>query len=155
MRKLVIILDLSQLLITTAIIIGFDLSLSSTVFFLNLLAERGGIGSDMGKISFAILLLQDIAVIPLLTLISMLAGGEISIAESGLTLLYDLAVIASLLLIGKYALNPILDKIVASQDPEVFVAVAVLLVLSLAKLMELLGLSMALGALVADLMLAE
>jgi len=171
MRKLVIVLGLSQLLITsaiiytfclsldlpdqTAIIIGFGLSLSSTAFCLNLLAERGGIGSDMGKIAFAILLLQDIAVVPLLTLISMLAGGEISIAESGLTLLYDVAVIAGLLLTGKYALNPILDKIVASQDPEVFVAVAVLLILSTAKLMELLGLSMALGALIAGLMLAE
>jgi len=171
MRKLVIVLGLSQLLITTAIIytfclsidlpsqtaiiIGFGLSLSSTAFCLNLLAERGGISSDMGKIAFAILLLQDIAVVPLLTLISMLAGGEISIAESGLTILYDVAVIAGLLLTGKYALNPILDKIVASQDPEVFIAVAVLLVLSTAKLMELLGLSMALGALIAGLMLAE
>ncbi len=171
MRKLVIVLGLSQLLITaaviyafclaiglsnqTAIIIGFGLSLSSTAFCLNLLAERGGIGSDMGKIAFAILLLQDIAVVPLLALISMLAGGEFSIAESGLTLLYDVAVIAGLLLVGKYALNPILDKIVASQDPEVFVAVAVLLALSTAKLMELLGLSMALGALIAGLMLAE
>jgi len=171
MRKLVIVLGLSQLLITTAviylfclsidlpnqtaIIIGFGLSLSSTAFCLNLLAERGGISSDMGKMAFAILLLQDIAVVPLLALISMLAGGEISIAESGLTILYDVAVIAGLLLMGKYALNPILDKIVASQDPEVFVAVAVLLVLSSAKLMESLGLSMALGALIAGLMLAE
>jgi len=171
MRKLVIILGLSQLLITTAIIyafcisldlssqtaiiIGFGLSLSSTAFCLNLLAERGGIGSDMGKIAFAILLLQDIAVVPLLALISMLAGGDFSVTNSGLNILYAVTAIASLLLIGKYALNPILDKIVASQDPEVFVAVAVLLVLSSAQLMDFLGLSMALGALVAGLMLAE
>ncbi len=171
MRKLVIGLGLSQLLLTAfvlygvaillgvsqydAIIIGFGLSLSSTAFCLNILAERGGIITVMGQMSFAVLLLQDIAVVPLLALISMLAGGDINVTESGVNILYALAAIVTLLLIGRYLLNPILDKIVASQDPEVFVAVAVLLVLGVAWIMEFVGLSMALGAFLAGLMLAE
>jgi monovalent cation:proton antiporter-2 (CPA2) family protein len=171
MRTLVAGLGLSQLLVTaiviycfclffdlnsqTSLIIAFGLSLSSTAFCLNLLAERGGISTEMGKMSFAILLLQDIAVVPLLALISMLAGSDISASESALNILYAFLSISGLLLIGRYLLNPILDKIVASQDPEVFVAVAVLLVLSVAWIMELLGLSMALGAFIAGLMLAE
>lgn len=109
----------------------------------------------MGQMSFAILLLQDIAVVPLLALISMLAGGDISAGDSGLHILYAALSIAGLLLVGRYLLNPVLDKIVASQDPEVFVAVAVLLVLSVAWIMESIGLSMALGAFIAGLMLAE
>lgn len=144
MRKLVIGLGFSQLLLTamviylfcllfnlspqTSLIIAFGLSLSSTAFCLNLLAERGGISTEMGQMSFAILLLQDIAVVPLLALISMLAGGDISAGDSGLNILYAALSIAGLLLVGWYLLNPVLDKIVASQDPEVFVAVAVLLV---------------------------
>jgi monovalent cation:proton antiporter-2 (CPA2) family protein len=171
MRKLVIGLGFSQLLLTamviylfsllfnlspqTSLIIAFGLSLSSTAFCLNLLAERGGISTEMGQMSFAILLLQDIAVVPLLALISMLAGGDISAGDSGLNILYAALSIAGLLLVGRYLLNPVLDKIVASQDPEVFVAVAVLLVLSVAWIMESIGLSMALGAFIAGLMLAE
>lgn len=171
MRKLVIGLGLSQLLVTalviylfcllfdltpqTSLIIAFGLSLSSTAFCLNLLAERGGISTEMGEMSFAILLLQDIAVVPILALISMLAGGDISASDSGLNILYAALSIAGLLFVGRYLLNPVLDKIVASQDPEVFVAVAVLLVLSVAWVMKLIGLSMALGAFIAGLMLAE
>ncbi len=171
MRKQVVGLGLSQLLITAlvlygialalgvsqnnAIIIGFGLALSSTAFCLNLLAERGGIATVMGQMSFSILLLQDIAVVPLLALVSMLAGGDIDAAESGINLLYAITAIVALLLVGRYLLNPVLDKIVASQDPEVFVAVAVLLVLGVAWIMEKVGLSMALGAFLAGLMLAE
>jgi len=171
MRKLVLGLGAGQLLITAAIlfivsivlgvsvnesiIIGFGLALSSTAFCLNLLAERGGITTIMGKMSFAILLFQDIAVVPLLALTSMLAGGEVNAAESGMNLLHAITAICTLLLIGRYLLNPVLDKIVASQDPEVFIAVAVLLVLGVAWIMEFVGLSMALGAFLAGLMLAE
>jgi len=171
MRKLVIGLGATQLLITAlllygaslwlgvsqhnAIIIGFGLALSSTAFCLNLLAERGGIATIMGQASFSILLLQDIAVVPLLALVSMLAGGDIDAAESGLSLLYAITAIVTLLIVGRYLLNPVLDKIVASQDPEVFISVAVLLVLGVAWIMKLVGLSMALGAFLAGLMLAE
>jgi len=171
MRKMVIGLGAGQLFLTaavlygvaigfgisekSAIIIGFGLALSSTAFCLKLLAERGGISTLMGRMSFAVLLFQDLAVVPLLALVSFLAdsSGTNTISES--SFLYGAAAIIGLLLVGRYLLNPILGRIVASQDPEVFIAVAVLLVLGAAWLMELVGLSMALGAFLAGLMLAE
>jgi len=171
MRKMVAGLGLGQLLITAAIIfsiaiafglprdaaivISFGLALSSTAFCLKLLAERGGISTVMGRMSFSILLLQDLAVVPLLALVSLLAGQEAGAEAAEFNYLYAIFVIIGLLLAGRYLLNPILGRIVASQDPEVFISVALLLVLGVAWLMESVGLSMALGAFLAGLMLAE
>lgn len=172
MRKMVIGLGMGQLFVSaaiiygvalllgishqSAIIIGFGLALSSTAFCLNLLAERGGISTTMGRMSFSVLLLQDLAVVPLLALISLLAGADAGgVSGSSFNLVYAVLVIIALLVVGRYLLNPILDKIVASQDPEVFIAVAVLLVLGVAWIMESVGFSMALGAFLAGLMLAE
>ena len=171
MRKMVLGLGLGQLLITAgvlyslalsfgvsqhaAIIIGFGLALSSTAFCLKLLAERGGISTLMGQMSFSILLLQDLAVVPLLALVSMFAGGDAGTAGSTFSFTYAVLVIIALLVAGHYLLNPILGRIVASQDPDVFVALAVLLVLGMAWIMESIGFSMALGAFLAGTMLAE
>lgn len=171
MRKMVLGLGLGQLLITAgvlyslalsfgvsqhaAIIIGFGLALSSTAFCLKLLAERGGISTLMGQMSFSILLLQDLAVVPLLALVSMFAGGEAGTAGSTFSFTYAVLIIIALLVAGHYLLNPILGRIVASQDPDVFVALAVLLVLGMAWIMESIGFSMALGAFLAGTMLAE
>jgi len=171
MRHLVIGLGLGQLLITaaviygiavwfgvshqSAIIVGFGLALSSTAFCLQLLAERGGISTQMGRRVFAILLTQDIAVVPLLALISVLAGSESGVAIDGYNILYAIEAIVVLLLVGHFLLNPFLSKIVSSQDPEVFIAAAVLLVLGVAWIMDQVGLSMALGAFLAGVMLAD
>ncbi|OUR72518.1 transporter [Methylophaga sp. 41_12_T18] len=171
MRRLVIGLGVGQLLITAgavygiaiwlgvsqkeAIIIGFGLALSSTAFCLKLLSERGGIMTVMGRMSFSILLLQDLAVVPLLALVAYLGGGESATAESGSGLLMPILVIIAMLFAGRYLLNPILGRLVASRDPEVFIAVAVLLVLGVAWIMESVGFSMALGAFLAGIMLAE
>jgi len=171
MRKLVVGLGLGQLLLTAgiiyiaamafgvsqneAIIIGFGLALSSTAFCLKLLAERGGISTRMGQMSFSILLLQDLAVVPLLALVSFLAGGQADAAEPSMNMMYSVLIIIALLVAGHYLLNPILGKIVSSQDPDVFVALAVLLVLGMAWIMESIGFSMALGAFLAGTMLAE
>jgi Kef-type K+ transport system membrane component KefB/voltage-gated potassium channel Kch len=173
MRKMVIGLGLGQVLITagliygiaiwfgvsqkSAIIVGFGLALSSTAFCLQLLAERGGISTVMGRMSFSILLLQDLAVVPLLALVSYFAsGGDPAAAmEPGLKPLYAVLVIIALLFAGRYLLNPVMGRIVASQDPEVFIALSVLLVLGVAWIMESVGFSMALGAFLAGVMLAE
>lgn len=171
MRYLVIGLGLGQLLITaavlygialyldvshqSAIIVGFGLALSSTAFCLQLLAERGGISTPMGRRVFAILLMQDLAVIPLLALISVMAGSGGSTAAENHNFVYAIATIVALLVAGHYLLNPLLSKVAASRDPEVFIAVAVLLVLGVAWLMETVGLSMVLGAFLAGLMLAD
>ncbi|MBE9532601.1 MAG: cation:proton antiporter [Proteobacteria bacterium] len=171
MRHLVIGLGLSQLLITatiifliavglgidkqSAIIVGFGLALSSTALCLQLLAERGGITTTMGRMSFSVLLLQDLAVVPLLALVSIFAGGDVVSDNSSPHFFYALVAILGLLVVGRYLLNPVLKRIVASHDPEVFIAMAMLLVLGVAWLMEAVGLSMALGAFLAGLMLAE
>ena len=171
MRHLVIGLGLSQLLITatiifliavglgidkqSAIIVGFGLALSSTALCLQLLAERGGITTTMGRMSFSVLLLQDLAVVPLLALVSIFAGGDAVSDNSSPHFIYALVAILGLLVVGRYLLNPVLKRIVASHDPEVFIAMAMLLVLGVAWLMEAVGLSMALGAFLAGLMLAE
>ncbi len=172
MRKLVFGLGLGQLLITagviyaialsfdlsqkTAVIIGFGLALSSTAFCLQLLSEKGGISTLMGRMSVSVLLLQDIAVVPLLALVSYFAGsGGAEVTEPGMQMLYPVLMIIALLLAGRYLLNPVLGRIVASGDPEVFMAVAVLLVLGVAWLMQWVGLSMAMGAFLAGIMLAE
>ncbi len=173
MRRLVLGLGSGQLFITAAIIygvafslglshqeaiiIGFGLALSSTAFCLKLLAEKGGIVTPMGRMSFSILLMQDLAVVPLLALVSYFAGDAAAAANGHgeFNLGYAIAVVIALLLAGRYLLNPVLGRIVASEDPEVFIAVAVLLVLGVAWLMEFVGLSMALGAFLAGLMLAE
>ena len=171
MRKMVLGLGLGQLLLTaailygiaiwfglsqkSAIVIGFGLALSSTTFCLKLLSERGGISTVMGRMSFSILLLQDLAVVPLLALVSYLSGSQADGVAIEFNLFYSSLVIIGLLLAGRYLLNPILGRIVASQDPEVFIAVAVLLVLGVAWLMESVGLSMALGAFIAGVMIAE
>ena len=144
----------------TSIIIGFGLALSSTAFCLKLLAEKGGIVTPMGQKSFSILLMQDLAVVPLLALVSYFGGDAAAVAEGShghgeFNAWYAIGVVVALLIAGRYLLNPILGRIVASQDPEVFIAVAVFLVLGVAWLMEFVGLSMALGAFLAGLMLAE
>jgi K+:H+ antiporter len=171
MRRLVIGLGLGQLLLTAgliygiavwigieqkeAIIIGFGLALSSTAFCLKLLSERGGIMTVMGRMSFSVLLLQDLAVVPLLALVAYLAGADPSTAQHSTNFFYPFLVIIGLLIAGRYLLNPILSRLVASNDPEVFIAVALLLVLGVAWLMDLVGFSMALGAFLAGIMLAE
>jgi monovalent cation:proton antiporter-2 (CPA2) family protein len=141
----------------TSIIIGFGLALSSTAFCLKLLAEKGGIVTPMGQKAFSILLMQDLAVVPLLALVSFFAGDAATggHGHGEFNLWYAIGVVIALLLAGRYLLNPVLSRIVASQDPEVFIAVAVFLVLGVAWLMEFVGLSMALGAFLAGLMLAE
>ncbi len=171
MRHLILGLGLGQLFITaavlygvtvwlginhqSAIIIGFGLALSSTAFCLQLLSERGGISTPMGRRVFSILLMQDLAVVPLLALISVLASSDSSVASEGHNFFFAIGAIFALLVAGHYLLNPFLSRIVVSQDPEVFIAAAVLLVLGVAWLMESVGLSMALGAFLAGVMLAD
>ena len=171
MRRAVFGLGLSQLLITgaalagiavtlglalkTAIIAGFGLALSSTAFGLQLLIEKRELTSLTGRTSFAILLLQDLAVVPLLALVSLLSGGGALIASAGTAVLEAVLVIGTVVFAGRYLLNPLLNRVAASQNAEIFTAAAVLLVLGVAWLMELAGLSMALGAFLAGLMLAE
>ncbi|MGB5259345.1 MAG: monovalent cation:proton antiporter-2 (CPA2) family protein [Gammaproteobacteria bacterium] len=138
-----------------AVIIGFGLALSSTAFGLQILTERGEMGTRHGQTAFSVLLLQDLAVVPLLALVSLLAA-ETSLAEGiEFAILNAVLVIAFVFLIGRFLLSPLLRLVATSRTAEVFTAAAVFAVLGTAWLMEEVGLSLALGAFLAGLMLAD
>ncbi|MEP5763890.1 MAG: monovalent cation:proton antiporter-2 (CPA2) family protein [Halieaceae bacterium] len=153
-----VIAGLSLLLVESlkvALIIGFGLALSSTAFVLQLLAERGEIGTHHGRTAFSVLLLQDLAVVPLLMVVSLLAVQTSPQQDLGFAMMNAVLVIAFVILFGRYLLSPALRLVASSRTTEVFTAAAVLAVLGTAWLMEEVGLSMALGAFLAGVMLAE
>jgi monovalent cation:proton antiporter-2 (CPA2) family protein len=139
----------------TAFIIGFGLALSSTAFGIQSLTERGELNSSFGRAAFSVLLLQDLAIVPLLMLVSFWANEFVHLETVQLVVLEALLVIAVVILAGRYLLNPLLHQVAASRSAEVFTAAAVFAVLGIAWLMQLFGLSMALGAFLAGLMLAD
>ena len=139
-----------------AILIGPALALSSTAFVLQLLSEQKMLTSNYGRTSVAVLLFQDLAVVPLLALASLLAVADLTIEEDiGLALLEALIILALIILGGRYLLQPILQRVARYGSPEIFTASAVLLVLGTAVLMAQIGLSMAMGAFVAGLLVAD
>jgi monovalent cation:proton antiporter-2 (CPA2) family protein len=140
---------------STAIIIGFGLGLSSTAFGLQILTERSELNSSYGRFAFSILLLQDLAIVPLLMLVSFLANEQVPVGVAQLVVLEALLVIGAVFLFGRYLLNPFLHQVAVSRAAEVFTAAAVFAVLGIAWVTELFGLSMALGAFLAGLMLAD
>ncbi|MCK4840307.1 MAG: cation:proton antiporter [Methylococcales bacterium] len=139
-----------------SILIGPTLALSSTAFVLQLLTEHKLLGSTYGRTSFAILLLQDLAVVPLLALLPLLATPEINIGKDiGVALAESLFILSVVILVGRYFLHPILHRVALSGNPEVFTASAVLIVLGTALITEHIGLSMAMGAFLAGLMISD
>ena len=137
-------------------IVGFGLALSSTAFGLQILSDENQMSSRWGRSSFAILLLQDLAVVPLMVIIPILAIGSMNLSESmGLAVLESAAIFLAVLVVGHYAVNPLLHAIARSRNSDAFVAAALLLVLGFAWTMEQIGLSMAMGAFIAGVMLAE
>lgn len=171
MRRLVFGLGTAQVIVTgavitglallfglavkTAIIIGFGLALSSTAFGLQILTERGEMGTRHGHAAFSILLLQDLAVVPLLTLVSLLAAETTLLEGVEFAVLEAVLVIALVFLAGRYLLSPVLKLVATSRNAEVFTAAAVFSVLGTAWLMEEVGMSLALGAFLAGLMMAD
>jgi len=124
-----------------ALVAGFGLALSSTAFAVQMLEDTGEINTLHGRKALAILLAQDMAIVPLLALLPLLArGGE---TEPGLAqFLIGLAAIAFLILAGRYLLNPILRVIAKAGAREAMIAAALLLVFGSAMLMYAVGLSM-------------
>jgi len=139
-----------------AILIGPALALSSTAFVLQLLGEQKMLHTNYGRASLAVLLLQDLAVVPLLALVPLLAAREFTIGVDIAFALLEAAVILLLVVaIGRYLLHPILHRVTHSRSHEIFTALAVLLVLGSALLTEHFGLSMAMGAFIAGLLIAD
>jgi len=140
-----------------AILVGFGLSLSSTAFVLQLLAERKELTSPHGRAAFGVLLFQDLAVIPLIALVPILAGDDTSMES---TIRIEEVAKAAIVLIGfvvggRYLLRPILRLVASAQIHEIFTAAALFVVLGAALLMESLGLSMGLGAFLAGMLVAD
>jgi len=139
-----------------AVLIGPALALSSTAFVLQLLTEHKMLTSGPGRASIAILLLQDLAVVPLLALVSLLSMPELTLAEDLFIALGEAALIIGLVILaGRYLLQPVLHRVAKAKNSEVFTASAVLLVLGAAVVMEHVGLSMAMGAFLAGLLIAD
>ena len=136
--------------------IGFGLALSSTAFALQILGERGEINRTHGRKSFAILLFQDIAIVPLLALLPFLApAGPDSGGNDIAGFLIAVVAVAALILSGRFLLNPLFQVIGNTGAREAMIAAALLVVLGSALLMQVAGLSMAMGAFIAGVMLAE
>jgi monovalent cation:proton antiporter-2 (CPA2) family protein len=141
----------------TAVIAGFGLSLSSTALVLQLLAERKQLSTEHGRSAFGILLFQDLAVLPVLALLPSLGegGGATSGAAAALQALKAVLLIAALVLAGRYLLRPILRVVAETRVSEAFTAAALLIVIGTALIVQTVGLSMALGAFVAGVLLAD
>ena len=142
--------------IDTATIIGGGLALSSTAFVLQLLVERGERATPFGLATFSILLLQDLAVVPLLLLVSLLGSdGSSFIQAFGMAAVKGGAAIIAVIGFGRYLLRPLFHMIAGMRSPELFVSTTLLVVLGTGWVMSIAGLSMELGALLAGLLLAE
>ncbi|MGJ7496731.1 glutathione-regulated potassium-efflux system protein KefC [Variovorax sp. RT4R15] len=143
-----------------ALVAALGLALSSTAIALQVFGERNLLKTASGQAGFSILLFQDVAAIPILALLPLLAVGTAAEASmSGLDRLLEglkiIGVIGGIILGGRLALRPLLRWIARSNTPEIFTAASLLLVVAIAALMQFIGLSMALGAFLAGVLLAE
>ena len=142
-----------------ALVAGLGLAMSSTAIGLGALAERNLMATTSGQSVLSVALLQDVAAIPILALLPLLAAsaGETEAHSGGgwVAAAKALGVIAIIVLGGRLALRPALRWIARSKTPEIFTAAALLLVVATAALMQAVGLSMALGAFLAGVLLAE
>ena len=149
-----------------SLVIGMILSLSSTAIVLQMLGEKGQMGSAAGQSAFSVLLFQDIAVIPMLAIFPLLApaGGAVSAQESSSLIAGQPAwaktfiVLGAVILLvagGRYVVKPILHIVARTRLRELFTASALLLVVAIAVLMTLVGLSPALGAFLGGVVLAN
>ena len=139
-----------------AILIGPTLALSSTAFVLQLLSENKQLTSSYGRSTFAVLLMQDIAVVPLLALVPLLVLPELSMGDDvGIALAEALVILALVVVLGRYLLHPILHRVAVSGNSELFTASAVLIVLGTAIATEHAGFSMAMGAFLAGLLISD
>ncbi|MCG9680360.1 glutathione-regulated potassium-efflux system protein KefB [Vibrio sp. Isolate24] len=136
----------------TSLVIGMGLALSSTAIALKVIEEQGLAGSEAGQSGFAVLLFQDIAVIPMLAILPVLAGNT---AGDWLDAMWMLGGVIGLLVGGHFLLRPLFRYVVLSGVRELFTVAALLLVIGIALLMQQLGLSMALGTFLAGVLLAE
>lgn len=146
--------------VTGSVVVGIAFALSATAVALQLLDERGDLQLPYGQKTFAILLFQDLSIVPILALVPLIAPVKVISGDAGsYGALRDigiaLAAIAAVFCAGRYLLNPLFRILAPVGAREIMTAAALLIVLGSAMLMEMAGLSMALGAFLAGLLLAE
>jgi len=142
----------------TAIAVGLGLSLSSTAFALQVMAEKGQLTTRHGRTAFSILLFQDLAAIPILALLPLLSPqqqGAAGLTDTLLSAATVAGVVGAVVVLGRFALRHALRLVVRARIREVFTACALLTVTGMALLMDSIGLSMALGAFLAGVLLAD
>jgi monovalent cation:proton antiporter-2 (CPA2) family protein len=141
----------------SALIVGFGLSLSSTPLVLQLLAERDQLKAHHGRASFGILLMQDLAVLPMLALLPLFATGQHPTTHEQWWLVAGkLALVLGVVIAGsRLLLRPLLRVVAQTRIAEVFTAAALLVVIGTALAVDRVGLSMALGAFLAGVLLAD
>jgi len=139
-----------------ALVLGACLALSSTAVVVQLLVERGEVASPTGRVTFAVLLFQDLAVVPILVLVSVLGdpGPDPVWLTLGLALAKAAVAVGLIYLVGRFTLQPFLRRVADTRSTELFTATALLIVLGTGWVTNIGGLSAALGAFLAGLVLA-
>ena len=145
---------------TLAVVAALGLALSSTAIALQVMQERNLLGTAGGQAGFSILLFQDVAAIPILALLPLLAADStqnvpMPLVDKAFEAIKIVGVIGAVVLGGRTLLRPLLRAMAKSGTPEIFTAAALLLVVAVAGLMQVVGLSMALGAFLAGVLLAD
>ncbi len=141
---------------TTSVVVGLGLALSSTAFALQTLAERNELSTRHGRAAFAILLFQDVAAIPILAIVPLLGeGGMQTDIPLWLAVLRVVGVVLAVIVGGHFLLRPVLRAMAGTKIPELFTAGALLIVTGMALAMASIGISMALGAFLAGMLLAN
>lgn len=174
MRRMVIGLGGLQVLITTAllaaiiakatglaapiaVVVAACLALSSTAIVLEVLSSQRRLATSAGRASFAVLLAQDLAVIPLLMFISILGAqtGSSVLVSVGMALLHAVGAVALIVMVGRALLRPLFRQVAATHSSELFIAAILFVIVGTGVIAAVANLSMALGAFVAGLLLAE
>ncbi|HEX6038001.1 cation:proton antiporter, partial [Longimicrobium sp.] len=139
-----------------AFVLGGGLALSSTAVVLRMMEESGDAHTQAGRMALAVLLLQDLAVVPLLTIVPLLgrAGGSL-LPSLGIAAAKALGAMALIIITGRLLLRPVLRTVAAARTPELFTGITLFLALGVSWLTGLAGLSMALGAFLAGLLISE
>lgn len=136
--------------------IGFGFALSSTAFGMQLLSEQGEVNSQHGRSTFAVLLFQDLAVVPMMIVLPLLVTGTAAApVDMTSSVLQGAGIVIAALVAGHYAIGPVLHAVARIGNVDTFVAFALLMVLGYSFAMEAAGLSLAMGAFMAGMLLAE
>lgn len=152
---LAVLVGLAGVAVPAAIVIGAGLALSSTAIVLPMLGERDLLGTPEGRSSFSVLLFQDLAFVPLVAAVPLLAGTGLPQGVPWLQVARAAGAIVAILLGGRFLVRPVFKAIGGTRTPEIFTALALLIVVGTAALASAAGLSTSLGAFLAGVLLSD